>query len=200
MPVKKLPHQLIPRFTKEEIQKLPRHPITVLVHNVRSLFNVGSVFRTSDAAGIKELILCGYTGYPPRKEIEKTALGSTESVAWQYQPNIKEKIVELKAKGVRICALEITDTPKKFSNLSVNDFPLAMIIGNEVTGVDDDLLELCDFALEIPQFGMKHSMNVSVAYGIGVYLLVEKYRELHPSDAPPAPTVPLPFDSEDEID
>ncbi|MBN8705254.1 MAG: RNA methyltransferase [Bacteroidetes bacterium] len=201
--IKKLPHDQIPRFTLEGVKQLKRHPVTVLVHNVRSLYNVGSIFRTSDAAGIEKLILCGYTGYPPRKEIEKTALGSTASVAWEYEADIKVALQKLKDAGYKIAALEIATPSRHYTDLATSDFPLAMIIGNEITGVDDDLMDFCDFAIEIPQFGIKQSLNVAVAYGVGVFGIVERYRLVAPSEelAPiPMEVPPLAEAGESEID
>ena len=176
MKLEKLPHDLIPRLTLDEAKTAKKHKISVLVHNVRSLYNVGAIFRTADAAAVEKIYLCGYTGTPPRKEIDKTALGSTESVAWEYAADIKTVITALKEKGYKISALEISNQSKRFSEVNGSDFPMAMIIGNEVTGVDNDVMEMCDFAVEIPQYGIKQSINVAVAFGIGIYGLVDRYR------------------------
>lgn len=177
MKLEKLPHDLIPRLSLDEVKTAKKHKIIVLVHNVRSLYNVGAIFRTADAAAVEKIYLCGYTGTPPRKEIEKTALGSTQSVNWEYVADIKEVILKLKSEKYKIAALEIANNSKRFSDLTHSDFPLAMIIGNEITGVDNDVMALCDFAVEIPQYGIKQSINVAVAFGIGIYGLVEQYRK-----------------------
>jgi len=189
--IEKLPHDLIPRLSLEEVKVSKRHKVIVLVHNVRSLYNVGAIFRTADAAAVEKIYLCGYTGTPPRKEIDKTALGSTESVPWEYVADIKEVIKKLKTDGYQIAALEITTNSKRVSDLTAADFPLAFIIGNEITGVDNDVLELCNFSLEIPQFGIKQSINVAVAFGIGIYGVIDQYRKFTPeNELPQTPKEP----------
>ena len=167
--LRKLQHQEIIRTSLEEIASKPRHPIFVIVDNVRSTYNVGSIFRTSDGALISKLFLCGYTPYPPRPEITKTALGSTESVPWEYRPSAVEVIETLKSQGVKIAALELTTESRKHTSLTKGDFPLALVIGNEITGIANEVLAHVDCALEIPQFGIKQSLNVAVAYGIAVF-------------------------------
>jgi len=154
-----------------------RLPLTVLLDNVRSLYNVGSIFRTSDGVMIQRLILAGYTPTPPRKEIEKTALGSTASVPWSYTRDPLEPLQELKSAGVRICCLEQTDTSVPYVDVQKRDFPLCLVVGNEVAGVSPSLIGQCDFAIEIPMFGTKHSLNVAVAYGIAVFHLSRVWRE-----------------------
>ncbi|CUS77404.1 SpoU rRNA Methylase family protein [Candidatus Kryptonium thompsonii] len=169
------------RHTIEELKTIERHPIYVLLDNIRSVYNVGSIFRTSDAALIKKLYLTGYTPHPPRKDIEKTALGAIESVPWEYHKNPVDIIKELKEKNVKIIALEITDDSIPYYEIKPEDFPLCLVIGNEITGISDEVLSMCDLAIEIPQFGIKHSLNVAVAYGIAVYELVKIYRTSHAS-------------------
>jgi len=174
--MKKLTHEEVgkKRVTLDEIKKLRRNPIYVLCDNIRSIYNVGSIFRTSDAALIEKLYLTGYTPYPPRPEIEKVALGSTNSVPWEYVKNPVDAVNEMKAKGIKIASLEITDNSIKYNELTKNDFPLCLILGNELTGVSNELIAASDFSIEIPQYGFKHSMNVSVAYGIAVFEMVRK--------------------------
>jgi len=174
--MRKLNHTEIKAQRKNlnEIDKFKRNPVYVLCDNIRSIFNVGSVFRTSDAAFIEKLYLTGYTPYPPRKEIEKVALGATLSVPWEYKKNPIELIKELKAKGINIVSLEITDSKKYYWEIEKNDFPFCLILGNEITGVSKELIELSDFSIEIPMLGMKQSLNVSVAYGIAVYEAIKK--------------------------
>ncbi len=147
-----------------------------MVDNVRSLYNVGSIFRTSDGVLIEKLILTGYTPHPPRKEIEKTALGSTKSVPWEYVKHPLYAINSYKDKGYKICCLELTDKSKPYYKIQPTDFPLCLIIGAEIAGVSKDVIELCDLAIEIPMFGIKQSLNVAVAYGIAVFELSRIWR------------------------
>lgn len=162
------------RPSLEEIPTKTRFPISVVLENIRSLYNVGSMFRTSDGAGIEKLYICGYTACPPRKEIDKTALGSTESVLWEWCQSAKEAINELKTKGYMIVALEHTNKSVSIWEASFR-FPLCLVMGNEVEGVSQETLDACDAAIEIPMYGIKQSLNVAVAYGIGVYAIVERY-------------------------
>lgn len=175
--MKKLTHDEIAsnRSTLETIDKADRMPVYVVLDNIRSNYNVGSIFRTSDGAMIEKLYLCGYTPYPPKKEILKTALGSTESVKWEYVKNPREAVLELKKQGVKICALEQTSKSLKYYSLESNVFPICLIVGNEITGVSQDLIDLCDFSIEIPQFGIKQSLNVAVAYGVAIFELRKLY-------------------------
>ncbi|NOZ60603.1 MAG: RNA methyltransferase [Calditrichaeota bacterium] len=155
-----------------EIQNRPRRPVSVVLDNIRSLHNVGSIFRTSDAAGAEKLYLCGITGTPPRAEIQKAALGSEKSVPWEYVPFAEQAVRALKAQGYQIVALEHTDAPLDFSRVEYN-FPLCLVIGHEITGVSDEVIALADLAVEIPMFGIKQSLNVSVAYGVAIYEIVK---------------------------
>lgn len=157
------------RKTEEEARTLPKHPITLILHNIRSSYNVGSIFRTADSANIQEVILCGYTPTPPRPEIDKTALGATSTVAWQYVQSTAEAIAMQKAKKNTIFALELTDNSIRYDEIENSAFPITIVLGNEISGVDDELLELCDYAIEIPMYGIKHSLNVAVATGIAIY-------------------------------
>ena len=157
------------RLTPESAQSVARHPIIVLLDNVRSLYNVGSVFRTCDAARVERLILTGYTPHPPRKEIAKTALGAIESVPWEYRADPLEAVPTLRSKGVTIAALEQTDSATPYNALSIGQFPLCIIAGNEISGVRKELVEIADLTLEIPMYGVKHSLNVAVACGIAVF-------------------------------
>jgi tRNA G18 (ribose-2'-O)-methylase SpoU len=174
--MKKLTHEEVgrKRIPAEEAINTDRKPIYVICDNIRSIFNVGSIFRTSDAALIKKLFLCGYTPYPPRPEIEKVALGSTKSVPWEYHKNAEDVVKKLRSEGVKICSLELTDQSRFYYDVTKHDLPLCLILGNELTGVSSELISLSDFAVEIPQYGFKHSMNVSVAYGIAVYEIIRK--------------------------
>ena len=169
MALRKLLHDEIPRVPVSGIAAAPRHPITLVVDNVRSLYNVGSIFRSCDAAGVSKLVLCGFTPHPPRKEIEKTALGATASVPWEYAPDIGDALARLKAEGNTIAALEHTDASRSCFDLAPALFPLVVVVGNEVSGLGERALEYCDLAYEIPMFGVKQSLNVSVATGIMLF-------------------------------
>lgn len=174
---RKLSHDEISenRSTIETLDKVKKLPVYVLADNIRSSYNVGSLFRTSDGAQIEKLYLCGYTPAPPKKEILKTALGATESVPWEAVENPAELIKELKVQGIKICALELTDSSRPYYSLNADDFPVCLIVGNEISGVSDELIELCDFTIEIPQYGIKQSLNVSVAYGISIFEMRRVY-------------------------
>lgn len=162
------------RLSAEAARTAPRFPITVLLDDIRSLYNVGSIFRTADAARIEKLFLCGITGYPPRKEIDKTALGAAEVVPWEYRREAAEVLIDLKQKGIPIIALEHTSESKPFWEFNYT-FPCCLVIGNEVWGVREELLKFADAAIEIPMFGVKHSLNASVAFGIAVYEITARY-------------------------
>lgn len=153
-----------------------RFPIAGVLDNIRSAYNVGSMFRTAECAYIAELVLCGITARPPHRKVEKTALGTTQLVPWRYFADTMEAVQALRSEGWKIAALEITDESVPIQNVKRTDFPLALVIGNEVTGVDDRVLEFADMVVEIPQYGEKESLNVAIAFGIAVYLLVEKLR------------------------
>ncbi|MBU0559479.1 MAG: RNA methyltransferase [Bacteroidetes bacterium] len=175
--MRKLTHEEISenRSTLDNLQHVNKLPVVVLLDSIRSSYNVGSIFRTSDGAMIEKLFLCGYTPHPPKKEILKTSLGSTESVSWEYVKNPIELINRLKLEGYKICALELTDKSFPHYQVEKSQFPICLIVGNEITGVSKDLIDLCDFSIEIPQFGIKQSLNVAVAYGIAVFELRKIY-------------------------
>ncbi len=166
------------RLSVEEFKKTEKSPLVLVLDNVRSLNNVGSAFRTADAFRIEKIYLCGITGTPPHRDIQKTALGATESVEWEYCLHTLEAIGKLKALGFQICALEQVDR-----SISLNEFtPLkgekyALVFGNEVFGVEEEVLQNCDTVLEIPQLGTKHSLNISVSLGIAVWDLMVKLEQ-----------------------
>ena len=162
------------RITTEEALAAGRHPVVGVLEDIRSLYNVGSCFRTADAMLLRKLVLTGYTPSPPRKEITKTALGATESVPWEYIRDPVEAVRHLKQEGYRVYALEIADTSIPLDRLDGIEFPLALVVGNEIAGVGDATLAECDGAIEIPMHGVKHSLNVAVAFGIATWKLVEK--------------------------
>jgi len=145
--------------------------VYVLAHNIRSLHNVGSIFRTCDGVGVSKLYLTGYSGVPPRKEITKTALGADDSVAWEFHKDPVSVIKMLKKDGVQIVALEKNNKSTDICKLKPK-YPVCMIVGNEIDGVEKDLLRLSDEVAHIPMYGIKESLNVSVAFGIGIYQLI----------------------------
>ncbi len=154
------------------------HPVVGLLDNIRSLYNVGSMFRTADAAGLQRLYLTGITGTPANPRLHKTALGAQDSVPWEYENDPVEMALRLCNQGYHLAALELTDSPSEVRQLPLSAFPLCLIVGNEVTGVDDRLISLSKTALAIPLFGRKQSLNVAVAFGIAAYDLVRHYRAL----------------------
>lgn len=176
--MRKLAHSEIARkrTTLDEIQPADRLPVVVVVDNVRSLYNVGSIFRTSDGVLLEKLILTGFTPRPPRKEIEKTALGATQSVPWEHVKDPAEAVRQLKLSGYHAYCLELTDDVVPYYDVSPAHYPLCLVIGNEITGVSKDVLAECDKAIEIPQFGIKQSLNVAVAYGVAIFELSRIWR------------------------
>lgn len=167
----KLTHDQISQNRKklDEIHTFRRNPIYAIADNIRSLYNVGSIFRSSDGAMVSRLYLTGFTPSPPRKEIEKTALGATHTVPWRYCKDPLEAVEELKEQNVKICVLELTDRSIPYYDLSAEDFPCCLVIGNEITGVSKGIINAADTAIEIPMYGHKQSLNVAVAYGIVLY-------------------------------
>ncbi|MCS7170493.1 MAG: RNA methyltransferase [Candidatus Kapabacteria bacterium] len=174
------------RLTLDEVHRVLRHPISLVLDNIRSLYNVGSLFRTADAIRAQEVILCGYTPTPPRPEIDKTALGATESVPWRYMRSCAEAVRSLQAAGVRVFAVELTDTSRPYDDLTPADFPAAFVFGNEIIGIQPEVLCTCDASIAIPMYGVKHSLNVAVAAGIVLYEALRCWRQGHWSDAPTA--------------
>jgi tRNA G18 (ribose-2'-O)-methylase SpoU len=162
------------RPTLAQIQHISRNPLFCLLENVRSLYNVGSIFRTSDAVRLNKLYLTGYTGSPPRKEIVKTALGATDSVEWEYAKDPLPLVTGLKKNGVSIIALEHTSASKNYFDFKFN-FPFCLLLGNEVDGLSEKLIQTADDAVEIPMHGLKQSLNVSVAYGIVIFHALGQY-------------------------
>ena len=163
----------------EKLQTLPRHPVTIVCENIRSLNNVGSIFRTADGIRVEKLILCGYTGCPPRKEIDKVALGDVESVPWEYRASATEAVADLRAADVQVVALEHTDSSESYHVFPWN-FPVAIVIGNECDGISSEVVAACDAAVEIPMYGIKQSLNVSTAVGVVGYEVMRIYRERNP--------------------
>ena len=173
--VEKLTHSQIAakRRRVEELNQVHRLPLVVVADNIRSLYNVGSIFRSSDGILIEKLVLTGFTPKPPRTEIEKTALGSTESVPWEYVQSPLEAVRGWKERGYTIACLELTDTSIPYNEFPATRFPLCLVIGNEINGVSKDVVAIADIALEIPMVGIKQSLNVAVAYGIAAFELAK---------------------------
>lgn len=174
--MRKLSMDELNRKTTDEFAVSEKFPVIVVLENVRSAYNVGSVFRTADAFSIEEVLLVGYTAFPPHKEIAKTALGAEHAVSWQHYKTSAEAIQYLKEKGYYIWGVEQTTESIPLQSLGkFTKGPMALVFGNEVTGVDHQTLELCDGCLEIPQFGTKHSLNISVAAGTVMWEAVKNY-------------------------
>lgn len=142
----------------------------IIAHNIRSLFNVGTIFRTSDALGVDKIYLTGYTGHPPASQIAKVALGSENTVPWEYQPNISRLLSKLKKQGVKIVALELGQGAIVYNKFKP-EFPLALLLGNEVRGVSKPLLQKVDQTIYLPMHGQKESLNVGVAMGVAGYYI-----------------------------
>lgn len=161
------------RLTTEAAISTQRTPIYGFLENVRSLYNVGSIFRTSDAVLLSRLCLTGFTPYPPRPEISKTALGAVESVPWSYHKKPIDAVEEMKSQGIKFAVLEQTRESIPIWELDDTVFPVCIAVGNEIGGITKDVIEAADLAVDIPMLGVKHSLNVAVAYGIAVYRLFE---------------------------
>ncbi|MBO7607407.1 MAG: RNA methyltransferase [Paludibacteraceae bacterium] len=166
------------RITTEEFKKATKIPLVVVLDNVRSLHNVGSVFRTSDAFLVEKICLCGITSTPPQPEIHKTALGAEFSMEWQYYEQTQEAVKEYKEKGYHIFSIEQVEKSIKLPDLQLEpDGKYVVILGNEVKGVQQEIVDMSDDSIEIPQFGTKHSLNVSVTSGIIIWSFFEKMRK-----------------------
>jgi tRNA G18 (ribose-2'-O)-methylase SpoU len=178
MSIKKHDHETIKKARPSEMALLDqkRREIYVIADNIRSLHNIGSLFRTSDAAGIKKLYLVGISGTPPRKEISKTAIGAENNVPWEYHADIIPLLDYFKSQHIPIVVLEHTDSSKNFQHCDYS-FPLCLVVGNEVNGISEEVMDYADIAVDIPMFGMKQSLNVSVAYGIMLFELVRQLEE-----------------------
>ncbi|GAA4462942.1 RNA methyltransferase [Nemorincola caseinilytica] len=162
------------RPSAEEQRAAPKHPLIVILDDVRSMQNVGSVFRTCDAFAVEELYLCGYTPQPPHRDIHKTALGATDTVAWRHFATVNEAIAAARAKGYTIAAVEQAHNSISLTGAGGRYERTALVFGNEVTGVSDAALSLADACIEIPQWGSKHSLNVSVTVGVVLWEMVRK--------------------------
>ncbi|WNW01128.1 RNA methyltransferase [Tenacibaculum sp. HL-MS23] len=173
--MRKLKNSELGRITVDEFKQTEKTPIIVVLDNIRSLNNVGSVFRTSDAFLIEKIYLCGITATPPNKEIHKTALGATESVAWEYVENTIELVKKLKQDNVKVLAIEQAENSTKLNRFTPDaNQKYAVVMGNEVKGVQQEVVSAADFCIEIPQLGTKHSLNISVSCGVVLWDLFNK--------------------------
>jgi tRNA G18 (ribose-2'-O)-methylase SpoU len=163
------------RLSVEEFKSMRKIPFAVVLDNIRSQHNVGAVFRTSDAFKVEKVYLCGITATPPNREIHKAALGATESVDWEYFEKTVDAVNDLKRRGFSVFALEQAKNSISLSALPKLPTPIALILGNEVDGISNEVMNLVDGVLEIPQFGTKHSLNVSVSAGIAIWEIFKSY-------------------------
>jgi 23S rRNA (guanosine2251-2'-O)-methyltransferase len=179
--MRKLKNSELNRKSVEEFKKTEKFPFVVILDNIRSLNNIGSVFRTADGFLIEGVYLCGITATPPHKDIHKTALGATDSVEWKYFSKTTDAIKQLREKGYIIISIEQTD-----ESIMLNEFPIqqnesyALIFGHEMKGVDQSVIDMSDISIEIPQFGTKHSLNISVSVGIVLWDLINKIKKSDP--------------------
>ena len=162
------------RKSVEDFKLADKKPLVVVMDNIRSMHNVGSVFRTADAFLISGICLCGFTPQPPHRDIHKTALGATDSVDWLYYENTVDAVLDLKAKGYKVLAIEQTEGSMMLDAYTHKDLPTAFVFGNEVDGVSDEVIQVCDGVIEIPQWGIKHSLNISVAAAVVLWEFVRK--------------------------
>ncbi len=170
--IRKLSMNELGRKSVAEFRQSDKLPIVAILENVRSAYNVGSVFRTADAFLLQGIYLCGYTAHPPHKEIKKTALGAEDTVQWKHFKGIKDALDELRTEGYKIYAIEQAAGSVLLQEFECGEDKIAVIFGNEVSGVEQATIELADGCIEIPQLGMKHSLNISVAAGIVLWEIV----------------------------
>lgn len=175
--MRKLKLEELNRLSVSEFQSKQKIPVIAVLDNIRSAVNVGSVFRTADAFAIEKIILCGISATPPNREITKTAIGATESVLWEHIASIKDAVAKLKADGYTIIGIEQTDQSISLDKYDYSFEKIAVIFGNEVDGISDEILEDLDLSIEIPQNGTKHSLNVSVCAGIILWELSNRMQQ-----------------------
>jgi len=173
--MQKLKNEELNRLSEDEFRNADKNPVILILDDVRSLNNVGSAFRTSDAFLIEKIYLCGITGTPPHREIQKTALGATETVAWEYVENICDLVKKLQSENCIVYPVEQAENSTMLNDLQLeSDKKYAFVFGNEVMGVNQEVIDLCGKCLEIPQFGSKHSFNISVSIGIVLWDVMGK--------------------------
>ncbi len=175
--IRKLSHSEISenRLKPDSLDRIERMPLYTMLDNIRSMYNVGSIFRSSDGAFLRKLFITGFTPTPEKDEVRKTALGAIESVPWEYAKDPTFILQQLKKANVSILALEHTSESIPYYKLTPDVFPACIVVGNEITGISDNILEYVDRAIEIPMYGTKQSLNVAVAYGIVLFDLVRLY-------------------------
>jgi 23S rRNA (guanosine2251-2'-O)-methyltransferase len=176
--MRKLKNAELNRITVDEFKSATKTPFIIILDNVRSLNNIGSVFRTADAFLIEAIYLCGITARPPHKDIHKTALGATDSVDWKYFETAKDAVNNLKSQGFTVIAIEQTEESRMLDEfIPQKGVKYALVFGHEVKGVDQEIVNMCDLSIEIPQYGTKHSFNISVSVGIVLWDLFVKYHK-----------------------
>lgn len=174
--MRKLMNEELERLAVDEYKESKKIPVLAVLDNIRSQNNIGSIFRTADAFRMEGLILCGITAKPPHREIHKTALGATESVDWEYRENTTEAILELKEKGYRVLSVEQVEGAVNLDQLKLlSDQKYALVFGHEIRGVEQKVVDLSDQCIEIPQYGTKHSLNISVAAGIVIWEVFKQF-------------------------
>ncbi|MFL1011953.1 RNA methyltransferase [Flavisericum labens] len=177
--MRKLKNSELDRLSVDAFKEAKKAPIIVVLDNIRSLNNIGSVFRTSDAFLIEKIYLCGITAKPPHKDIHKTALGSTDTVDWEYAEDTLEIIEQLKTEGITVCSIEQVENATMLNDFKVEpETKYALVFGNEVKGVTQNVVSASDVVIEIPQFGSKHSLNISVSCGVVVWDVFSKLSEI----------------------
>lgn len=173
--MRKLKNIELERLTTEEFKQAAKFPIVIVLDNIRSLNNIGSAFRTGDAFRVQGIYLCGITATPPHREIHKTALGAENTVDWKYFENTISAINLLKEKGYKIITVEQAEQSTMLQNFNLDTSQkLALVFGNEVEGVEESIMEIADYCIEIPQFGTKHSLNITVSMGIVIWHLASQ--------------------------
>ena len=173
---KKLKLWELDRVSEEDFKLQKKFPIIVILNDIRSLNNIGSFFRTADAFNVEKIYLCGITAIPPHRDIQKTALGATETIEWEYRQSIDELIKELKESSISICSIEQTKKTTFLNEIqTLTDSKFALVFGNEVNGVDQNVIDESKYIIEIPQFGTKHSLNVSVCAGVVIWEFAKKF-------------------------
>lgn len=171
--MRKLSMDELGRKTTEEFKSAPKLPVVIVLDNVRSMNNIGSVFRTADAFLLQGIYLCGVTATPPHREIQKTALGATESVSWKHFPTTLDAVNELKKDGFAVYAVEQVENSIMLDKINLPDKKIALVFGNEVSGVEQNVIDVCVACIEIPQYGTKHSINLAVSVGIVVWEVIK---------------------------
>lgn len=176
--MRKLSLDELGRMEPGQFKKAEKFPLVVILDNIRSMHNIGAVFRTCDAFRAEEIVLCGITATPPDREITKTALGATGTVKWQYEKDARVVVRNLKEEGYTVLAVEQCENALNLESYAPKQHKLAVVFGNEIKGVQQSVVDLCDDCLEIPQFGTKHSLNISVSAGIVIWDLFKKHKNI----------------------